>query len=65
MDEQTTFPAGTQAEFNRCKQFNPLPKPCLGHLEAPASEFIPSVYRLDTMCTLLCGHMDAHWVIIR
>ena len=61
MNEQT-FPAGTMAECNRCKQVNPLPKPCLGHLEAPPTKSGFAVYRLGTMCLLGCGHMDAHWV---
>ncbi len=64
MHDEQTFPAGTIAECNRCKQFSPLPKPCLGHLEAPTSEFLSAVYRLDTMCLLGCGHMDAHWVLV-
>lgn len=61
MDEQTTFPAGTQAQCNRCKMISTLPKPCQGHTETIGG----NVYRLDTMCVLDCGHMDAHWVFTR
>ena len=65
MDEQT-FAVGTVAECNRCGKTGPLPKDCAGHLETPA-KYTPGrlVYRLDTMCILPCGHMDAHWVTIQ
>lgn len=66
--DTTTFPAGTIAKCNRCSAANPLPKDCTGHLsgthKGQNAEGIThhAVYRLETMCTLACGHMDAHWV---
>jgi len=62
MNDETTFPAGTEAECNRCKAKGPLPKPCAGHFETYTRPSKYQVYRLDTMCILPCGHMDAHWV---
>jgi hypothetical protein len=64
MNDTTTFPAGTNAECNRCKRLSPLPKDCRAHIERERPGM--KVYRLETMCTLEnCGHMDAHWVIRR
>lgn len=54
--EPKTFPVGTIAKCNRCGQSHPLPKVCIGVQENA------SMYRLQTMATLDCGHMDAHWV---
>ena len=65
MAEQVVFPAGTQAACNRCQAVNALPKNCTGHLSHLSKNDGAQVYRLDTMSTLLCGHMDAHWVIVR
>ena len=62
MNDTTTFPAGTQAECNRCKRLSPLPRACEGHLEMPPTKSGFAVYRLDTMCLLDCLHLDAHWV---
>lgn len=64
-----TFPAGTVAKCNRCSIANPLPKVCEGHISntwkgtntAGGLTFY-TLYRLDTMCVLDCGHMDSHWV---
>ena len=56
--ETKTFPAGTMAKCNRCNQRCPLPKECKGHAENVRA------FRLETMCTLDCGHMDAHWVLV-
>ena len=57
---QVTFTKGTQAKCNRCRQASPLPKDCQGHLDTTTSR--SWIYRLDTMCLLDCGHMDAHWI---
>jgi hypothetical protein len=58
------FAAGTKAECNRCHAASLLPKECLAHIDSDNEH--RTIYRLDTMCTLSnCGHMDAHWVIVR
>ena len=64
MDEHRTFPTGTQAACNRCPAVNALPKDCTGHLSHLHNAADGKVYRLETMCTLACGHMDAHWIIL-
>lgn len=56
--DDRVFPAGTWAECNRCGKLSRLPKDCAGHRETMPG----SIFRLDTMCLLDCGHMDAHWV---
>jgi len=56
MDELRTYPEGTPARCNRCDAQGALPKLCIGHRENERC------WRLDTMCTLDCGHMDAHWI---
>ena len=56
--DEMVFPQGTLACCNRCNQISPLPKPCTGQRENAGA------YRLQTMATLDCGHMDAHWVFV-
>lgn len=53
-----TFKTGTTATCNRCHAKSPLPKDCEGRYENARA------YRLDTLCTLPCGHMDAHFVYL-
>lgn len=53
-----TFTSGTTATCNRCYAKSPLPKPCEGHYENARA------YRLDTLCALACGHVDAHFVYL-
>ncbi len=61
--EQTTFTKGTTARCNRCGERHPLPKNCQGHYDHVwRGEYTVVIYRLDTMSTLDCGHMDAHWI---
>ena len=60
MNDERTFDTDTPAECNRCGKVSPLPKPCQGHQESRDG----NVYRLDAMCVLSCGHMDAHWVVL-
>lgn len=56
------FEAGTVAKCNRCNKANPLPKRCAGQVESTHNGV--TVYRLITMATLDCGHMDSHWVAV-
>ena len=53
-----TFAKGTIAMCNRCGAKSALPKDC----QAVPSDKAGRVWRLTTMSTLACGHMDSHWV---
>jgi len=55
-----TFNIGTIARCNRCNGKHPLPKVCEAILESQNAT--RKVYRLTTMATLNCGHMDSHWI---
>jgi len=64
-----TFPAGTIAKCNRCSNASSLPKDCEGHISntwkgtnTAGKLTFHTAYRLETMCTLECGHMDSHWI---
>jgi len=57
MDERT-FPKGTPTRCNRCGEVSPFPKSS----GAEAVRENGKCWRLQTMATLNCGHMDAHWV---
>ncbi len=54
--KEREFPAGAVARCNRCDQRFSLPRTCKAVLEHEV------VWRLQDMCTLACGHMDAYWV---
>ena len=59
MKNEITFPEGTRARCNRnCAGTYPLPRETEGFRENS------NAYRLQGMCILECGHMDAHWVFL-
>lgn len=56
--EIKVFAKGTIARCNRCGRKAPLPR------DRQACRENSKAFRLTGMCTLDCGHMDAHWVFV-